>query len=86
MEKIELKLDLPNEKEFDKIKTVVYELDIPDGYMVNNQQMFPRNMKIHFKVEGKQLKVTYRYNSYNASIDGVVFTFTGDVIPIQSRL
>lgn len=86
MKHIELKLDLPNEKEFDKIKTVVYELDIPDGYMVNNQQMFPRNMKIHFKVEGKQLKVTYRYNSRSASIDGIVFTFTGDVVPIQARL
>lgn len=86
MKQIELKLNLPNEKEFDKIKTVVYELDIPDGYMVNNQQMFPRNMKIHFKVEGKQLKVTYRYNSHYASIDDVVFTFTGNVIPIQPRL
>ena len=86
MKKMELKLDLPNEKEFDKIKTVVYELDIPDGYMVNNQQMYPRNHKIHYKVEGKQLKVTYRYNSHYASIDDVIFTFTGDVVPVQARL
>lgn len=86
MKEIELKLNLPSEKEFEKLKEVVFELGIPDGYMVNNQQMFPRNYKIHFKVEGKQLKVTYRYNSHYASIDDIVFTFTGNVVPIQERL
>lgn len=86
MKEIELKLNLPSSKEFEKLKEVVFELDIPDGYMVNNQQMFPRNIQVHHRVDGKQLKVTYRRNSHYASIDGIVFTFTGNVVPIQTRL
>lgn len=86
MKEIELKLNLPSEKEFETIKTVAFELDIPDGYMVNNQQMFPRNPQIKYDVEGNKLKVTYHRNRYYATIDGVVFTFTGNAVPIQKRL
>lgn len=86
MKEIELKLNLPSEKEFDKLKEVVFELDIPDGYMVNNQQMFPRNPQIKYKVDGKNLHVSYRRNSHYISIDDVVFTFTGNVVPVQKRL
>ena len=86
MKEIELKLSLPSEKEFDKLKEVVFELDIPDGYMVNNQQMFPRNPQIQYDVDGNKLKVTYHRNRHYATIDGVVFTFTGNAVPVQKRL
>lgn len=86
MKEIELKLNLPSEKDFEKLKEVVFELDIPDGYMVNNQQMFPRNPQIQYDVDGNKLKVTYHRNHYYATIDGVVFTFTGNAVPIQKRL
>ena len=86
MKEIELKLNLPSEKDFEKLKEVVFELDIPDGYMVNNQQVFPRNPQIQYDVDGNKLKVTYHRNHYYATIDGVVFTFTGNAVPIQKRL
>lgn len=86
MKEIELKLNLPNSKEFEKLKEVVFELDIPDGYMVNNQQMFPLSLQVNYRVDGKSLKVTYHRNSHYAPIDGIVFTFTGNVVPIQKRL
>lgn len=86
MKEIELKLNLPSEKDFDKLKEVVFELDIPDGYMVNNQRMFPRNPQLQYDVDGNKLKVTYHRNRHYATIDGVVFTFTGSAVPVQKRL
>ena len=86
MKEIELKLNLPSEKDFEKLKEVVFELDIPDGYMVNNQQMFPLSLQVNYRVDGNSLKVTYRRNSHYASIDGTIFTFVGNVVPIQKRL
>lgn len=86
MNEIELKLNLPSEKDFEKLKEVVFELDIPDGYMVNNQRMFPLSLQVNYQVDGNSLKVTYRRNSHYASIDGTVFTFAGNVVPIQKRL
>lgn len=86
MNEIELKLNLPSEKDFEALKEVVFELDISDGYMVNNQRMSPQNPQIQYDVEDSKLKVTYRRNRHYETIDGVVFTFTGNAVPIQKRL
>lgn len=54
--------------------------------MVNNQQMFPRNPQLQYDVDGNKLKVTYHRNRHYVTIDGVVFTFTGNAVPVQKRL
>ena len=77
---------LPTEEEFKKAGVLEYPLEIPDGYMLNNQVFTPDSFKIGYKIKDKTLVLKYKPNRHYPSISEEKFCLKGTIVPIQQSL
>lgn len=77
---------LPTEKEFEKAEKLEYQLDIPDGFMLNHQVFTPKSFKIDYKIKNKTLILKYKPNRNYPSISKEEISLKGTLVPIQPSL
>ena len=77
---------LPTEEEFEKNKVLEYPIEIPDGYMLNNQVFTPNSFKIGYEVKDKTLVLKYKQNRHYPSISEEEICLKGTLVPVQQSL
>ena len=77
---------LPTEEEFEKNKVLEYPIEIPDGYMLNNQVFTPDSFKIGYEFKDKTLVLKYKQNRRYPSISEEEICLKGTLVPVQQSL